>query len=171
MYKIPEHTKAVDVADDMRFPKELFSMSAEDREHVDYVLLPEGLIRSRVECLSQEIIASLQGQNCKEVHLMCIMNGAFQFFAHLLEYLNQHVATLSERIYVVPHFVQASSYLNTETTGKVEISKMPNIKDKHVIVVEDMVDTGTTMVALLEKLKEHGAKKVESVVAFYKKKP
>jgi hypoxanthine phosphoribosyltransferase len=45
-------------------------------------------------------------------------------------------------------FIRVSSYQNTQSTGQVSISglsSLENLREKHVLVVEDIVDTGKTM--------------------------
>ncbi len=58
MYELPAFSTAVDVPDDMRFPKNSFALSEADKELIDYIMLPEGLIKSRAEALAYEIVAS-----------------------------------------------------------------------------------------------------------------
>jgi hypoxanthine-guanine phosphoribosyltransferase len=53
-------------------------------ELIDYIMLPEGLIKSRSEALAVEIVQSLVKQQVTECHLLVAMNGAFVFYAHLL---------------------------------------------------------------------------------------
>ena len=59
-------------------------------------------------------------------------------------------------------FLRVSSYEGTETTGKVKISgglSISRLQGRHVIVVEDIVDTGTTLSHLIPILKEEGKPK------------
>ena len=51
-------------------------------------MLPEGLIRDRVERLAQKIYKDYISQGVKELDLVVIMNSAFKFFNDLLHYLN-----------------------------------------------------------------------------------
>ena len=67
-------------------------------------------------------------------------------------------------------FVKYSSYDGMDTTGDVKelIGLSIDIKDRDVIVVEDIIDTGTTMYNILPKLKEKGVKSVEIAVLLMK---
>ena len=60
MYQVPAHSTAVNVPESMRFDKNAFVLNSSDKELVDYVMLPEGLIKSRTEALAQEIVTSWQ---------------------------------------------------------------------------------------------------------------
>ena len=117
MYELPAFSTAVNVPDDMRFSKDSFTLSEADREIIDYIMLPEGLIKSRTEALAQEIVASWHQQGLTEVHVLVIMNGAFHFYSHLMEGLNRLVIQTEPRIYMIPQFVKLSSYVNTQSTG------------------------------------------------------
>ena len=88
MYKIPQHTTAVNVPDDMRFEKDHFILNSTDKDIIDHIMLPEGLIKSRCEALAKEIVDSMVKQGVTELHLVVVMNGAFHFYAHLVQTLN-----------------------------------------------------------------------------------
>ena len=65
-----------------------------------------------------------------------------------------------------------SSYVNTESTGNVKIGGMDPVEGKYCLVVEDMYDTGTSMMKLLDHLlSNQKAAKVEACIAFHKKNP
>ena len=65
----------------------------------------------------------------------------------------------SETLKVTPAFQQLSSYVNKSSTGQVQgVSELNSeaqkklIEGKHVLVIEDIIDSGRTMIALLEAL-------------------
>lgn len=76
-----------------------------------------------------------------------VLNGAFIFAADLFRVIDIHAEV---------SFIKLSSYEGTESTGKVlrVIGLNDNIKDRHIVIVEDIVDTGKTMVELLSIIKE-----------------
>lgn len=92
-------------------------------------------IQDRVKELAKEISADYEG---KEILAVCILKGAFMFFSDIVK-----------RIQVPMNidFLVASSYIKTATTGKVKIHAdvREDIKGKHVIVFEDIIDTGLTL--------------------------
>ncbi|MBR0045584.1 MAG: hypoxanthine phosphoribosyltransferase [Bacteroidaceae bacterium] len=108
-------------------------------------------IAERVAALAQRLNADYTGRN---PILITILNGAFMFVADLVRQLN-----FDHEI----QFAKFSSYDGMDTTGTVKelIGLSIDIKDRDIIIVEDIIDTGTTMYHLLPRLKEKGAKSIE----------
>ena len=87
----------------------------------------------------------------KEVVFIAVLNGAFMFASDLMK----RIALPSEIT-----FVKVSSYQGMNSTGRVDevIGLTTSIKDKHVVLIEDIVDTGITMNKLFTLLSvEHPA--------------
>jgi len=86
--------------------------------------------------------------------LLCVLNGAIMFTAELMKRLTFPIELVSMKL---------SSYEGTESTGNVReiMGLTAPIDGKTVIICEDIVDTGTTICALKETLKEKGAKDVK----------
>ena len=107
------------------------------------VLLGEREIRDRVRKLGEEISRDYAGY---ELLLVGVLKGVFIFFADLVRYL-----TIPVRL----DFITAASYGNSlRSSEKVVILKDLGIdlKDRHVLIVEDIVDTGLTIDLLLGNL-------------------
>ncbi len=110
-------------------------------------LFSEEEVNKRIAELGAEITKEYAG---KELLLICILKGAAPFACELAKRIDLPVQL---------EFMRCSSYGNeTESSGVVKISldlEQP-IRDKHVLVVEDIIDTGRTMNYLLEILKQRG---------------
>ena len=108
-------------------------------------------IAERVAQLADRLNKDYQG---KDPVLISILNGAFMFTADLVRHL-----TFDHEI----QFAKFSSYEGMETTGKVKqlIGVTTDLTDRDVIIVEDIIDTGTTMHNLLPKFRERGVRSVE----------
>ena len=111
------------------------------------VLLSEEEVNKRISEVAEQITRDYQG---KEIHLICILKGGVFFTCELAKRLDLPV-TLD--------FMSVSSYgSDTKSSGVVKIVKDldESLKDKEVIVVEDIVDSGRTLSYLLEMLKDRG---------------
>ena len=85
------------------------------------------------------------------VILLCTLNGAIVYAAELLKRVNFPLVLKACKL---------SSYEGTSSTGvvKTEVPLPRNLEGKRVLIVEDIVDTGTTIVAMMKQLKEHKVK-------------
>ena len=92
-----------------------------------------------------------------------VLNGSFIFLADLVKEV-----TISSEI----TFVKVSSYDGDKSTGKVkeEIGLSMNLKDRDVIIVEDIVDSGTTLRYLLDMIKEQSPASVKVCTLLLKPK-
>jgi len=108
------------------------------------VQLSEEQLAERIKELGAQIRRDYQG---KRLHMICVLNGAFIFMADLVRAIDLPLSV---------DFISVSSYgSRTETSGEVRLTQdlSSSLKNKHVIIVEDIVDTGLTMVYLLNYLK------------------
>lgn len=112
------------------------------------VLISEERLMERIKQLGEEISRDYAG---KEIQLVCILKGGAPFACELAKRIS---------VPVVMDFMQAASYGgNTVSSGDVKLIKdldMP-IAGKHVLIAEDIIDTGNTLAALTRLLAERGA--------------
>jgi hypoxanthine phosphoribosyltransferase len=117
------------------------------------VLLDADTIEARVRELAAQIDADYADRN---LVLVASLKGAFVFLADLMRAMTHPVRV---------EFLQASSYgLNGDTTGcvKLGLATCQDLAGQHVLVVEDIVDTGRTLKALVERLKQMGTASVRT---------
>lgn len=98
-------------------------------------------------------------KNCYD-YAVCVLNGAYLFFAELTKELDVEI-----------DFIKASSYRNTHSTGELNIimADFAKFKDKKVLLVDDVCDTGLTLSILKEKMLQNGCKCVDICVLLNKK--
>ncbi len=111
------------------------------------VQLSSEQIQTRIQDLGREIAQAYAG---KPLHLICVLNGAFIFMADLVRAIDLPLTV---------DFLSVSSYgSRTESSGEVRLVKDldMSLKNKHVLLVEDIIDTGLTMAYLLGYLQGRG---------------
>ena len=101
--------------------------------------------------------------------LLSALTGAYMFTADLSRELAnvQGVKATHKRI----AFIKASSYGDsTESSGKLQVQGLEriNLQGKKVLMVDDIADTGTTLLGLVNLLKESGAQEVRTCVLLNK---
>ncbi|MCR4809317.1 MAG: hypoxanthine phosphoribosyltransferase [Prevotella sp.] len=106
------------------------------------ISIPEAEIKERVKAVAKEISRDMEGKNPL---LLGVLNGAFIFAADLMREM-----TIPCEI----SFVKLASYQGTTSTGTVKevLGINEDLTDRHVIIVEDIVDTGLTMKRMIESL-------------------
>lgn len=113
------------------------------------VLLPEEEVNKRISEIGEQISKDYAG---RQVHLVCVLKGGAFFMCELAKRITVPVSM---------DFMSVSSYGgDTKSSGVVKIVKDldESLKDKDVIVVEDIVDSGRTLSYLLELLGQRGPK-------------
>jgi hypoxanthine phosphoribosyltransferase len=118
------------------------------------VLLSESQIKQRIVSLAQEIERDYPSS--EEIHLVAVLKGGFMFMADL-------VRAMSER--VTMDFMAVSSYgKGTTSSGQVRVLKDldSNLEGRHLILVEDIVDTGLTLHYLQDLLRARAPKSMKT---------
>lgn len=115
-------------------------------------------IDARVKELANQISTEYAG---KRPLLLCVLNGAFPFAADLF----RGIETDAEIA-----FIRLKSYEGMQSSGNVKqlLGLTEDIKGRSVIVVEDIVDTGHTIVGLLEELRKHEPADVKVATLLFK---
>jgi hypoxanthine phosphoribosyltransferase len=105
------------------------------------IFITAAQIQARIEAIGQQIVADYQG---KSPLFIGILNGAFVFAADLLRACEGIDATIT--------FTKLSSYKGTTSTGAVTtlIGLDTPLKNRHIIIAEDIIDTGKTLSVFLD---------------------
>ncbi|MCI8323985.1 MAG: hypoxanthine phosphoribosyltransferase [Lachnospiraceae bacterium] len=112
------------------------------------VLLTEEEIDRRIQEIGDQISRDYAG---RQVHMVCVLKGGSFFMCELAKRVTVPVSI---------DFMSVSSYGgDTKSSGVVRIVKDLDepLKDRHVIVIEDIVDSGRTLSYLLDMLRSRGA--------------
>jgi hypoxanthine phosphoribosyltransferase len=122
------------------------------REQLGKIFFTQEEITGRVREIAGEINRLYAGE---QVVAICVLKGAFMFFADLIK----HITVCPEL-----DFVRIASYGKSSSSNKaisftkdIELS----LQNKHVLIVEDIVDTGHSMHFLLGQMQARGAKSIK----------
>ncbi len=113
-------------------------------QDVQEVLYHEEQLRRRVKELGEQIAADYAG---KDIVLACVLRGSYIFMADLTRAIDLPMTV---------DFMAVSSYgAGTSSSGQVEIKKdlSDSIEGKHLIIVEDILDSGNTLYYLMDVLR------------------
>ncbi len=119
-------------------------MKNENEFKLPRVMIPEFKIKQRLMELANEISYDYRG---KDLTVICILKGSYMFFADLIRNIDLPLNC---------EFMGVSSYGNRTTTSgevKVTLDLTDPVQGKHILLIEDIVDTGLTAQYLLNNLK------------------
>lgn len=123
------------------------------------VLITEADIRKRVDALAADIARAYAGQ---PLTIVGVLTGCLVFLADLIRRLD-----LPLRIALV----QASSYRGTATTAgqlHVQDELLPDLKGRHILLIDDILDTGRTLKHMVGHLRSLGTASVRTAVLLRK---
>jgi hypoxanthine phosphoribosyltransferase len=106
-------------------------------------LITENELQTEIKKLAEKLNEKYKD---KEVYLICVLKGSVMFMADLAKHLKMPVKM---------EFIRLSSYGNgTSYSGKVNAVdiKLPDLNDKNVLIIEDIIDTGHTAKFLVDFL-------------------
>lgn len=123
------------------------------------ILLPAERIQQRVAELARQVALDYQG---RPLTIVGVLNGCLMFLADILRHLN-----LSVRI----GFIQASSYRGAATEPgelRVHPELLPDLHGRHVLLLDDILDTGRTLTHLRAHLLGRGVASLRVAVLLRK---
>jgi hypoxanthine phosphoribosyltransferase len=128
-------------------------------DHKVETLLSESAIQDRVRLLGRHIEADYRG---KPLTIVAVLTGSLIMLADLVRWIG------------IPHriaLIQASSYRGATTiatTLVINESFAPDVADRDVLLLDDILDTGQTLTALIRHLANRGARSVRTAVLLRK---
>ena len=122
-----------------------------DMPVLERILISQEQLKTRVAELGREISADYRG---KQPLFVGILRGSIMFYADLLREIS---------VDCTMDFMCLSSYHGTSSTGQVRtmLDLRESIKGRHIVIVEDIVDTGLTLDYLMKTLEQRGAASIE----------
>lgn len=115
------------------------------------IFIPFAELEKAVKKIADQINHDLEGE---DVLFICILNGSFMFTAELMK----EIKIVNTEV----TFLKLSSYEGTDTTGQVKelIGLYEPIEGRTLVILEDIIDTGITILEVMEILKLHHPKSV-----------
>ena len=123
------------------------------------ISLPFEEIQTAIKKMAAQMKIDLEG---KSALFVCILNGSFMFAADLMKELELNDAEIS--------FLKLASYSGMGSTGEIRelIGLNENMKDRTVVILEDIVDSGQTIADVVSQITGRGAKEVKIATLLFK---
>ncbi|XP_028665645.1 hypoxanthine phosphoribosyltransferase 1, like isoform X1 [Erpetoichthys calabaricus] len=161
--RIPDDEKGHDL--------NMFCIPKHYEDDLERVFIPHGLIMDRTERLARDIMQDMGGHH---IVALCVLKGGYKFFADLLDYIKALNQNRDTSVPLTVDFIRLKSYHSEESTNKVAVigaEELCSLSKKNVLIVEDIVETGRTMMTLLPLLEAHNPKMVKVVSLLVKRTP
>ena len=123
--------------------------------------IPQEKIENEIHRIAREIERDMRD---KEPLFLVMLNGAFMFAAELFKNLDMPCEMA---------FVKYKTYVGTQSTGKTNEMlgiEPEKVKDRNIVIVEDIIDSGFTMTELLKDLNKKDAKSIKIATMMFKPK-
>jgi len=132
------------------------SVTLHDKEFILY--LDEEKIQSGIAKLAKELVSEYSD---KDTVFIGVLNGCFRFVSDVMKYIDFDTEV---------NFIKLSSYRGTASSGKVSdlVTLNADLLSKHVVILEDIVDTGRTVDYLMGILEDKKAASVKIATLLYK---
>ena len=140
----------------------VLSLSFAMHEDIERVLIAEEVIEKRLDVIARKIHEDFAQEDSLQV--VAILKGALVFMADLLRRVPLRLEIECLNV--------ASYHGGTESSGQVDFldQKLPDVKGRCVLLIDDILDTGRTLSAVSEKLCGMGAREVKTCVLLTKDK-
>ena len=128
-------------------------------DDIKKVLIDEDIIQKRLDELAARVTDEFEGES---IVVVALLKGAILFMADLLRRVP--LAMEIECLNV------ASYHGGTESSGEVLFldRELPDVSGKSILLLDDILDTGRTLDAVMKKLKEEGAEEIKTCVLLTK---
>jgi len=171
----PVEDTRIYIKDDHMFDKNHFVLPKHYASSLSHVLLTKGTVNDRIEKMAMEI---RQYFGSERLELVCVLKGSRGFFSQLLNVLNKIHRYSTYGSYTdspfQEHYVRIKSYHNTESTGgkiKVMSDDLSVLRGKNVLIVEDIIDSGNTLLQFCDYLEQFKPKSVKVTSLLEKRTP
>ena len=127
------------------------------------IVIARGAISDRVRNIGEAITENLKNvDDDQEIVLVAVMTGSLIFVADLMRHLHFKI-----RI----QLMTARSYVgkSTKCSNDLMLGKLPDVKNRHVLLVDDILDSGRTLTRIRKELEEMKPKSIQSCVLLRKK--
>ena len=131
-------------------------------QDIDRILIARGAISDRVRELGEAITKNLEDVGEHEIALVAVMTGSLIFVADLMRHLPMKIQI---------QLMTASSYIgkSTKSNNDPMLGKLPEVKDMHVLLVDDILDSGKTLTRIRTELEQLQPRSIQSCVLLRKK--
>ncbi|CAH8545918.1 unnamed protein product [Heterobilharzia americana] len=133
-----------------------FILPARYEKYIESIIVPNGMVVDRLNKMASDITDHYESSFARSIHMICILKGGFRFASDLFDRLQACISSRKKDIGVYIDFIAASTYVNDSVGHDTRINpcmNMEKFKNKNVLIVEDLIDTGTSLTRIEEYIR------------------
>lgn len=166
----PERNDCIRIKDEFEaYSMNHFCIPKHYEGDLETVMIPRGLVLDRVERMARDIHRALRHG---PIVALCVLKGGYQFFKDLVQHIKDLNANSGHSVQMGIDFIRLKSYMNESSTGEVQIvgsDDLSGLSGKHVLIVEDIIETGNTMVKLVSTLEKYNPASIKVATLLLKR--
>ena len=150
--------RSIVISNDYEISKSNFLIPKQYDKYIDKVIVSSGLIMDRIDKLAYDIFKENKD---KTIYFLVVMKGALKFATYLADKINEIInSDLSgSGFQYFFEYITISSYQDDKSTGEVKFNVdeglFSRLKNRHVILIEDMLDTGRTLSTFVDFINKY----------------
>jgi hypoxanthine phosphoribosyltransferase len=120
------------------------------------------IAETEIASIVSDVSNKINNSRIKDPIFIAVLNGSFLFAADIMRQINIPNCEIS--------FIKLSSYSGTKTTGSVQelIGLGQNLKNRNIVILEDIIDTGITLEKIISLLKKENVADIKIATLLFK---
>ncbi|CAH8855761.1 unnamed protein product [Trichobilharzia szidati] len=151
-----------------------FMLPARYEKYIESIIVPHGMVLDRLNKMASDILDTYECLRTRSIHIICILKGGFKFASDLFETLQTFITSRKKDINVYIDFISASTYVNDSVGDGTKLNActdMEKFRNKNVLIVEDLVDTGTSLTKIEEFVRQYNPLSLHTACLLLKRRP
>ncbi|UJR31064.1 hypothetical protein I4U23_018574 [Adineta vaga] len=146
-----------------------FNLPLHYRDDLKSVLIPYGFVQDRIESLASRIFSDIHVNLPEQLICLCVLKGGYRFFADLISKIQQENRLQNIRSLPMSlEFIRLRNHLNNQLEI-IGLSDLNRLKNRNLLIIQDIIDTDSTMITLKQELEKFQPKTMHVVSLFTKR--
>ncbi|CAH8545791.1 unnamed protein product [Heterobilharzia americana] len=150
-----------------------FSLADKYQKYIESIIVPNGMIKDRIDKMAFNILKTFKSNGICSINMLCVLKGGFKFASDLSEKLHSIAVAQNINIPIFMDFIVASTYINDNVGHETRLhsyTDLSSYRDKNILIIEDLVDSGTTLERLLSHVQSSKPRSVHVACLLVKRR-
>nr|CAH8855711.1 unnamed protein product [Trichobilharzia regenti] len=151
-----------------------FLLPARYQEYIESIIVPHGMVLDRLDKMASDILDTYEASYTHSIHVICILKGGFKFATDLFFKLRSIITSRKKDIALYIDFILSNTYVNDSVGDGTKLNPCADFekfRNKKVLIVEDLVDTGTSLTKIEEFVLQYNPLSLHTACLLLKRRP